>query len=148
LLLVVREGSDKSKFLCGFDERRGFAAAIPESASAVRGVASAKEALQPEAVREALAVNERDLLPDEPLTRGRGKDHMLEFAFRRGGETVFVNAEHSGGICAAEFELLSPPSSGVSAGGRWCATRISTRAVPCATGSHHDRAARLAPRAG
>ena len=138
LLLLVRDGGEKSKFLCGFDERHWFVAAIPESARDVIGVASAKDALQPEEVREAvarvrprdrfrrrnaayvrqgewfflprwgLAVDERDILLDEPLTRGRGNDHVLELAFRRGGETVFVNAAHPSGITAAEFELLSP----------------------------------------
>jgi len=146
LLLLVREGGEKSKFLCGFDERHWFVAAIPESARGVTGVASAKDALQPEAVREAVAkvrprdrfrrrnaayvrqgewfflrqwalvVEERDVLRDEPLTRGRGKDHVLECAFRRGGETVFVNAEHPGGISAAEYELLSPSRQ---RSGRW-----------------------------
>jgi hypothetical protein len=146
LLLLVREGGEKSKFLCGFDERHWFVAAIPESARGVTGVASAKDALQPQVVREAVArvrprdrfrrrnaayvrqgewffmpqwtltVDERDVLRNEPLTRGRGKDHVLEFAFRRGGETVFVNAEHPGGIGAAEYELLSPSQQ---RSGRW-----------------------------
>jgi hypothetical protein len=48
------------------------------------------------------------VLRDEPLTRGRGNDHMLEYAFRRGGETVFVNTAHPTGVTAAEFELLPP----------------------------------------
>jgi hypothetical protein len=138
LLLLVREGGGKSKFLCGLDERHWFVAAIPESARGVGGVASAKDALQPEAVREAaarvrprdrfarrnvafvrqgewfflpqwaLAVDEREVRRNEPLTRGWGKDHVLEFAFRQGGETVFVNAAHPRGITAAEFEVLSP----------------------------------------
>lgn len=138
MLLLVREGADKSKFLCGFDERHWFVAAIPESAAGVRGIVSAREALQPEAVRQAVArvrprdpfrrrnvayvrqgewfflprrnliVDEGDVLRDEPLSRGRGKDHLLEFAFRHGGATVFVNAEHPSGIGLAEFERLSP----------------------------------------
>jgi hypothetical protein len=137
LLLLVREGGEKSKFLCGFDERHWFVAAIPESAPGVGGVVAAKDALQPEAVREAVArvrprdrfrrrnvayvrqgewfflprwslvVDDRDVLRNEPLWRGGGKDHLLEFAFRRGGETVFINAEHPGGISAAEFARLS-----------------------------------------
>jgi hypothetical protein len=104
LLLLVRKDGEKSKFLCGSHERHWFVAAIPESASGVRGIVSAKVALQPEAMREAVArvrpkdrfrrrnvayvrqgewfflpdwalvVNERDVLRDEPLTRGRGKD--------------------------------------------------------------------------
>lgn len=32
LLMLVRSGDEKSKFLCGFDERHFFVAAIPESA--------------------------------------------------------------------------------------------------------------------
>jgi hypothetical protein len=52
LLLLVRDGRMKSKFLCGFDERPWFVAAIPESARSVRGIVAAKDALQPQAVRE------------------------------------------------------------------------------------------------
>jgi hypothetical protein len=55
-----------------------------------------------------LVVDERDVLHDEPLTRGRGKAHMLELAFRHGGETVFVNEQHPTGISETEFERLSP----------------------------------------
>jgi hypothetical protein len=113
-------------------------AAIPESERGVVGVASAKDALQPQEVREAVArmrprdrfrrrnvayvrqgewfflprwgfeVDERDVLRNEPLTRGRGKDHVLQFAYRIGGETVFANAEHPQGITAEEFDRLPP----------------------------------------
>ena len=137
LLLVLRDGAVKSRFLCGFDERHWFVAAIPEAASGVGTVTAAKDALQPALVREAVArrrpknrfsrrnaayvrqgewfflpqwtleVDEADLLYDEPLTRGDGKRHVLELAFRRGGERVFVNAEHPGGISATEFGRLS-----------------------------------------
>src|SRR5690348_2497538 len=43
LLLLVREGRDKSKFLCGHDERHWFVAAMPEAAP-VGTVAQAMEA--------------------------------------------------------------------------------------------------------
>jgi hypothetical protein len=145
LLLLVRDGGIKSKFLCGFDERHWFVAAIPESARAVGGVVAAKDALQPPAVRDAVArvrprdrfrrrnaayvrqgewfflphwsveVDERRVLRDEPLTRGRGKAHVLEYAFRRGGETVFVNAAHPTGISASKFASL--PQSQILGGG-------------------------------
>jgi hypothetical protein len=138
LLLLVRDAGEKSKFLCGFDERHWFVAAVPESAAGVGGVETAKDALQPEAVREAVArrrpkdrfqrrnvayvrqgewfflpewtleVDDRDVLRDEPLSRGRGKDHVIELAFRRGGETVYVDEAHPGGISLVEFERLSP----------------------------------------
>ena len=141
LLLLVRDGGEKSKFLCGFDERHWFVAAIPERARGVTGVASAKDALLPEVVRDAVArirprdrfrrrnaayvrqgewfflpqgtvnADELEVVRDEPLTRGRGRAHVLQYAFRRGGETVFVNAAHPTGITMAEFERL--PSSEV-----------------------------------
>jgi hypothetical protein len=138
LLLLVREGGEKSKFLCGFDERHWFVAAIPESAAGVGTVEAAKDALQPDAVRDAivrvrpkdrfrrrnaayvrqgewfflpqwtLVVDEREVLRDEPLTRGRGKDHVLEYAYRRGGEAVYVSDSHPTGLTEAEFDLLPP----------------------------------------
>ena len=54
LLLLVREGKDKSKFLCGHDERHWFVAGIPESAP-VGTVRQAKEALKPAEVLSAQA---------------------------------------------------------------------------------------------
>ena len=136
LLLLVRGDAEKSKFLCGHDERHWFVAAVPEDARGVTGVAAAKDALQPALVREAVErvrpkdrfrrrneaylrqgewffVPARDLTPpdgrvlgDEPLTRGWGQIHRLEHAFRRGGETVYVNHDHPNGITAAQFAEL------------------------------------------
>src|SRR5207245_5831276 len=103
LLLLVREGKDKSKFLCGHDERHWFVAGIPETAP-VGTVRQAKEALKPAEVQTAqarkrlrakvrnrrknaafirqgewfflavadMAVNEKLILRNEPLTRGNG----------------------------------------------------------------------------
>ena len=137
LLLVLRDGAVKSRFLCGFDERHWFVAAIPEAASGVGTVVAAKDALQPALVREAVArrrpkdrfsrrnaayvrqgewfflphwtlqVDEADVLYDEPLTRGSGKEHILERAYRRGGETVYVDEHHPTGITREEFDRLS-----------------------------------------
>ena len=113
LLLLARRGEEKSKFLCGHDERHWFVAAVPESARGVTGVAAAKAALQPTAVRELvervrpkdpfrrrnvayvrqgewffvpqprLDVVEAWVLRDEPLTRGRGKAHVMQYAVPR-----------------------------------------------------------------
>ncbi len=47
LLLLARVGGQKSKFLCGHDERHWFVAAVPEAARGVSGVATAMVALQP-----------------------------------------------------------------------------------------------------
>jgi hypothetical protein len=54
LLLLVRDNGEKSKFLCGHDERHWFVAGIPEAAS-VGTVRQAKEALKPDEVRTAQA---------------------------------------------------------------------------------------------
>ena len=42
LLPLARIGEDKSKFLCGHDERHWFVAAIPEAARGVTGVVAAR----------------------------------------------------------------------------------------------------------
>jgi hypothetical protein len=102
LLLLVREGKDKSKFLCGHDERHWFVAVTPEAAP-VGTVRQAKEALKASEVQSAqarkglkgkarsrrknaayvrqgewfflpvaeMAVDEKLVLRDEPLTRGK-----------------------------------------------------------------------------
>jgi hypothetical protein len=54
LVMLVGEGRDRSRFLCGHDERHWFVAAVPESAG-VTTVAQAREALQPVPVRQAAA---------------------------------------------------------------------------------------------
>ena len=137
LLLLTRDGEEKSKFLCGHDERHWFVAAIPESARAVTGVRSAKTALQPPLVRAAIErVRPKDafrrrssayvrqgewffvpapgveppvtlVLFDEPLTRGRGKAHVMQFAYRCGRELVWVSRRHPRGISDAHYRRLS-----------------------------------------
>ena len=137
LLLLVRDGEAKSKFLCGHDERHWFVAAVPESARGVTGVASAKAALQPALVRlEAGRLKRKDrfrrrnpaylrqgewffvptpwLQPDpafvlrnEPLLRDRGKAHIMELAYRTGGEVVYVSWRYPQGITEARYRRLS-----------------------------------------
>jgi hypothetical protein len=138
LLLLLRADGDKSKFLCGHDERHWFVAAVPEEARGVTGVATAMAALQPEEVRSAatrlrrpqdrlrrrngayvrqgewffvpepgLGVHEALVLRDEPLSRGRGTPHVLELAYRRGGQLVYVNHRNPGGITEAQFGRLT-----------------------------------------
>jgi hypothetical protein len=141
LLLLVRENKDKSKFLCGHDERHWFVAAIPEATapSGVGTVRQAKEALKPAEVRAAqarhrlkakarsrrknaayrrqgewfflpaldLAVDEKLVLRDEPLTRGNGgKPHWAELCYRTGGETVYVCPRHPNGVTEARYQKV------------------------------------------
>src|SRR5262245_6337359 len=79
LLLLVRDGAAKSKFVCGHDERHWFVAAVPEEARGVTGVADAVRALQPETVREAAPRKRRA----SPYSRRNN-------AYRRQGERFFV----------------------------------------------------------
>src|SRR5690242_3781308 len=137
LLLFARVGSWKSKFLCGHDERHWFVAAVPEEARGVTGVATAKAALQPEAVRamvkgkrpkdpfrrrNAAYVRQGEwffvsdaridppdavVLRNEPLSRGGGTPHVMQFAVRIGGELVYVNRLNPTGITEAEYARLN-----------------------------------------
>jgi hypothetical protein len=123
LLLLVRTETEKSKFLCGHDERHWFVAAVPEAARGVTNVETAKAALQPPLVaarardlprkrrfdrrNEAfvrqgewffvpeprLSVEAWRVLRNEPLARPGGTPHVLREAFRRGGETVYVRGQ-------------------------------------------------------
>ena len=136
LLLLVRDGKEKSKFLCGHDERHWFVAGIPETAP-VGTVRQAKEALKPAEVcaiqarkgikakardrrknaayiRQGewffipvanLAVDEKFVLPNEPLSRGGGsKPHWAEFCYRTGGEMVYVSSRHPNGVTEPQYK--------------------------------------------
>jgi hypothetical protein len=80
LLLLVREGKDKSKFLCGHDERHWFVAGIPESAP-VGTVRQAKEALKPPEVHSAQARNR---------VKAKARNRRKNSAFIRQGEWFFL----------------------------------------------------------
>jgi hypothetical protein len=137
LLLLVRQGGQKHKFLCGHDERHWFVAAVPEAAP-VGTVRQAKEALKPPEVHEAqdrqrlgakarnrrknaayrrqgewfflpvpgFSVDRSLVLPNEPLRRGNGKPHRVEFCYRTGGETVYVCSRHPNGVTPIEYRQL------------------------------------------
>src|SRR5262245_20738270 len=81
LVLLVRNGGEKSRFLCGHDERHWFVAAIPESTSGVTTVAQAQDALRPPAVRLAAAG-----------LRRRQRRRRRNAAFVRQGEWFFLPA--------------------------------------------------------
>jgi hypothetical protein len=80
LLLLVREGGEKRKFLCGHDERHWFVAAIPESAP-VGTVLQAKEALKPSEVRTAQG---------RAGLRAEARNRRKNAAYRRQGEWFFL----------------------------------------------------------
>jgi len=136
LVLLVKEGGRRSRFLCGHDERHWFVAAIPESATGVTTVAQAQDALRPAPVSQAAAtlrpkqrrrrrnpafvrqgewfflpvgdLRPSMLLHHEPLSRGSGKPHIMEYASRRpGGTVVYVSRSHPAGLSQQAFNALS-----------------------------------------
>ena len=80
LLLLVREGGEKHKFLCGHDERHWFVAGIPETAP-VGTVPQAKEALKPDVVVRAEATQR---------LRSKDRHRRKNAAFVRQGEWFFL----------------------------------------------------------
>jgi hypothetical protein len=80
LLLLVREGKEKSKFLCGHDERHWFVAGVPEKAP-VGTVRQAKEALKPAEVR--IAQTRQHL-------RAKARSRRKNAAYVRQGEWFFL----------------------------------------------------------
>jgi hypothetical protein len=123
----------KPRFLCGHDERHWFVAAIPEAAhaSTVRTAMEALKPLavrRAEAdvrlpfthrftrknkafVRQGewfflpadVAVPAADVRRNEPLQRSGGKAHWAEFAYRTGGEQVYVSDKFPRGLIGAKF---------------------------------------------
>ena len=120
-VLMVRDGSEKHKFLLGRDERYWFAAAVP--GDAVRDVRPAIASLRPTEIggREAIrqgewffvpepGVNDKDavILRNEPLSRGGGsKPHVCAQMVRKGGETVMVCSRYPTGIAIGEYQKLA-----------------------------------------
>jgi hypothetical protein len=143
LLLMAKQGEEKSKFLCGHDERHWFVAAIPEAAP-VGTVRQAKEALKPVEVQNRqtglnknkrnkrknsayirqgewffipadIVADEKLVLKNEPITRGNGsKPHMVEFCYRMGGTTVYVSREHPNGVNLPTYQKLVKEGNGAN----------------------------------
>ncbi len=120
MVLMVRDGADKNKFLLGRDERHWFAAAVP--GDGVHDVRTAVESLRPIEIegRKAIRQGEWFFVPapgvredagvihrNEPLSRGaRSKPHICEELMRRGGETVMVSSDYPEGISDEKYERL------------------------------------------
>ncbi len=133
LTLVVNSEGRRERFLCGFDEREWFVAAVPGTASTV---VDAKEALKPSAVIDAqvyhrLKAKDRNrrhnkayirqgewffvpvedvdfapfqILQNEPISRGRGsKPHIVKELVRSNGETVYVNWNSGEVLTVAQY---------------------------------------------
>jgi hypothetical protein len=120
LVLMVRDGAARNKFLLGRDERHWFAAAVP--GDNVHDVRTAIESLRPTEIEGQRAIRQGEwfFVPDrgvnvkdavihlnEPLSRGAGsKPHICAQMMRRGGVTVMVSANHPSGVTLAVYQRL------------------------------------------
>jgi hypothetical protein len=132
LVLMIRDGGLKNKFLLGHDERHWFAAAVP--GDSVRDVRTAIASLRPEEIegRRAIRQGEWFFVPEhgvsekgavvhrnEPLSRGAGsKPHICSEMVRRGGVIVMVSRQYPTGIGLAEYQQLIATNSN-AAGFMW-----------------------------
>lgn len=53
-----------------------------------------------------LTVNAKLVLTNEPLRRGGGKPHMVEYLYRSGGEVVYVSSQKPNGLTQAQFNAF------------------------------------------
>jgi hypothetical protein len=161
------------RFLCGHDEREWFVAAVPGGASSVRQAMDAlqpkdvRDSLAQHQVpsRERYArknrafrrqgewffvpepsfvVNERLVLHNEPLRRGRGKPHMVEQLYRTGGETVHVCRRHPAGITPAEYRSILKRNPDATRWG-WQVMRRNPGVYARGNVSHSDHATLTLP---
>ena len=121
LVLMVRDGGFKNKFLLGHDERHWFAAAVP--GDSVRDVRTAIASLRPTEIEDRTAIRQGEwffvpecgasdkgavIYRNEPLSRGGGsKPHICQELMRNFGEVVMVSRSHPKGVSYAEFERLT-----------------------------------------
>jgi len=136
LLLLVRQENRKDKFLCGHDERHWFTCAVPgPGVASVRTAMQALKPAEIRTLEDTLHLPGKHRLkrrnpafvrqgewffvpaPDlnvpaglirrnEPISRGRGKPHRLEEAYRSGGEAVWVSHRHPTGVTQRQYEHL------------------------------------------
>src|SRR6267378_4288444 len=120
LVLMVRDGSTKNKFLLGHDERHWFAAAVP--GDNVRDVRTAIESLRPTEVEGQNAIRQGEwfFVPapgvevlasvihrNETLSRGGGsKPHVCEELMRQSGVAVMVSSAYPTGIKLDGYDKL------------------------------------------
>jgi hypothetical protein len=121
LVLMMRDGKQRKKFLLGRDERHWFAAAVP--GDSVRDVRTAMESLRPTEIegRNAIRQGEWFFVPEpgvsedgavihrnEPLSRGAGsKPHICAEIMRRGGEIVMICRQYPTGVTLAKYRNLT-----------------------------------------
>ena len=124
----------RDRLLCGHDERHWFVASVPPSSTVLQAMEALKPTLAVTSqmqhkvktrdrhrrrnagfLRQGewffIPISELDpdewlVLNNEPITRGNGKAHRLEFAYREGGTTVYVCSQYPAGLTNAARRAL------------------------------------------
>lgn len=136
----------KDRFLCGHDERSWFVAAVPGNASTVAQAREALKPFAVRAAQSKarisaskgnlrkndafrrqgewffvpaprLVVDPKTILQNEPIRRGGGKPHMLQEAYRTGGERVYVHRDYPNGVLTSEYRKIL--ARGKTSAGEW-----------------------------
>ena len=131
----VVQGKEVSRFLCGHDERHWFVAGVTRPVVKIEAAKdSLKPAGVAEAERRAgvrhhkrnkrhnsgslrqgewfmvptpdIIIDSSMILRNEPLRRGRGKVHNMEYACREGGTSVMVCSHYPNGLTRPQYEKL------------------------------------------
>lgn len=165
LVLMIRHGGAKNKYLCGHDERHWFVAAVPENEKAVKNVQDAMDNLRPPEARrweskgvirqgewffvpcitkmpwEYAKHNSPTIHRREPLSRGNGsKPHIVAEVIRYGGTQVFVNRKFAPlGIVEGDYRRLIARSK-EAAKARWERRVRDAQVYARGTVSHPDHA--------
>jgi hypothetical protein len=84
-------------------------------------------------------VNEKLVLRNEPISRGRGKPHRCEFLYRTGGTTVYVCSRRPNGLSEREYRTLLHQTPD-AAKWRWQVMRRDPVAFVRGRVSHPDHA--------
>jgi len=143
LVVLVKDSvGNKERFLCGHDERSWFVAAVPGGANTVWEAKealkpqAARESQNQKGVRKQkrnkrhnegyirqgewffipcpnLDVDDKLIIRNEPIRRGRGKAHMVEEVIRQNGETVYTCYKYPDGLSQKKYEevIAKDPSA-------------------------------------
>lgn len=133
LLTQAHATAEKNKFLCGHDERHWFVAAVPgRSVATVSSAMEALKPPGVAALEARFGLSERRrnrrkndafrrqgewffvpvtelkvdpklVLHNEAVARSGSKAHWLEFAYRSGGETVYVTSRYPSGLLERQY---------------------------------------------
>lgn len=141
-LLLLCKGDAKDRYLCGHDERSWFVAAVPGGASSVADAFETLKPREVRTVqgRNGLTARQRNrrrnrafrrqgewffvpapelvvdpklVLRDEPIRRGAGNAHLVEWLYRQGGQRVYVHRRWPNGVSEEDYSRILAQNPGI-----------------------------------